>query len=284
MKLSELFVYLRMIVYFHRNPITYEIFYVGIGTKEKRANAMDRRNPYWKSYVNKYGRPVVQIVHPDLSKEKAKEWEVFYIKLLKRKCDGGPLTNITEGGDHHPTEYPEVIEKIKQKALPHLLKWMKENPEKNPSFTPEHSERMRKYNPMFNEATVKKISEINTGKKASDETRLKQSLLKKGKPSNQPKGYKHSPEVIERMRLINKEIVNRPEVKDKLRLSMFGKRNTSKHVPVIMIDPKNDITVMQFECAMDAGRYFGKPNTGNISSVCNGRRNVAFGYKWKYAS
>jgi len=51
-----------------------------------------------------------------------------------------------------------------------------------------------------------------------------------------------------------------------------------------MINPKTEIEIKRFECVRDAGIEFNKPNTGNIASVCNGRRNLAFGYKWKYAS
>ena len=88
---------------------------------------------------------------------------------------------------------------------------------------------------------------------------------------------------FEKLKIINKEIVNRPEVKAKLRLSMLGKRNTSRHRPILMLHCITGETIKYFECTRDAGKEFNKPNTGNIASVCNGRRNFAFGYKWKYA-
>lgn len=246
---------------------------------------MDRRNPYWKSYTNKYGKPVVQIVHRDLTNKKAKEWEIYYISLLKRKCDGGPLTNITEGGDHHPTEYPEVRKIIKEKSWPHLKRWLKENPEKNPVFKPENREWMKsKDHPIRSKEAREKVRQANLGKKASVETRMKQSLAKKGKPSNQPKGYKHSAETIERLKIINKEIASRPEVIAKNRLSKLGKRNKWRHTPVLMIDIKTNEIVKTFECIMDACKYFGKPKSSNVTSVIKGKRNQAFGHRWSLAS
>lgn len=227
-----------MVVYFHRNPKTLEIFYVGIGRK-RRAFESGGRNKIWQNYVKKHGERVVEIVHEGIDKEQAYALEVFYIKKFGLKKDGGSLVNITLGGES---------------------------------------------NPMHIDSCVEKVRRANIGKRASDETRAKQSLAKKNKPSNQPKGYRHSEEVVQKMKLINKEIVNRPDVKSKLRLSMLGKRNTAKHKSVLKIHPVTNELIQTYECAMDAGREFGKPNTGNIASVCNGRRPFAFGYKWSYAS
>lgn len=138
-------------------------------------------------------------------------------------------------------------------------------------------------NPMHHEHIRSKVALSNTGKKASAETKLKQSLLKKGKPSNQPVGYKHSPEVIAKLKIINKEIVNRPEVKAKLRLSMLGNRNISRHKKVSMIDINTGNTLNIFDCITDALRFLNVDlKSGNITSVCVGRRNNAYGYKWSY--
>ena len=48
-------------VYFHKNPITKEIFYVGIGNK-KRAWNFKNRNIHWLRYVGKYGKPIIEII------------------------------------------------------------------------------------------------------------------------------------------------------------------------------------------------------------------------------
>ena len=256
-----------MVVYFHRNPKTYEIFYVGIGSLSRRAYQFTgkSRNQYWHRYVSKYGNPVVQIVHSGISKAFAIKWEMFYIKLLGRVN----LCNLTDGGEI-PTN---------------LFEWHKNNPGRNFMQTPEGRLRLINNNPMHNPIAVEKIRIANTGKKTSYETRIKQSILKKGKPSNQPKGFKHSVETIEKLKFINKEIVNRPEVKAKLRLSMLGKRNVSKHVKVTMIDLKTNIPINTFDCITDALKHLGRDlKSGNITSACVGRRNNAYGYKWEYAA
>ncbi len=91
-----------MIVYFHRNPITFEIFYVGIASENgrcQRPHKLDNRNRYWTNTVKKYGGFIVQIVHNGLLKERACCWERFYIRLLGRKIDGGQLVNLALGGE-----------------------------------------------------------------------------------------------------------------------------------------------------------------------------------------
>lgn len=60
----------------------------------------------------------------------------------------------------------------------------------------------------------------------------------------------------------------------------YGKDNAAS-TPVICID-----TGRRFECAADAGRYYGSasvtPGT-NIRKCCLGLRPSAYGHKWKYA-
>ena len=240
---------------------------MGIGSLPARAYAstIKARNKYWHRYVNKYGKPVVQIVHFEVDKPTAIAWEIFYIKLFDRSN----LCNLTDGGEI-PTN---------------LFEWHRNNPGQNFMQTDEGRLRISQNNPMHMPHVVEKIRIANTGKRASDETRLKQSLLKKGKPSNQPKGYKHSPEVIAQLKIINREISNRPEVKAKLRLSMLGKRNYAKHKKVSMVDIKTNNVLKTFDCITDALKYLGIDlKSGNITSACVGRRNFAYGYKWQYAA
>jgi hypothetical protein len=101
-----------MIVYFHRNPITFEIFYVGIGT-EKRSKQKSHRNKHWHNYVAKYGHPVIQIVHNSVSKEDACTWEKHYIFLLGKKINGGQLVNIADGGETN-SGYKHSVEQKKK--------------------------------------------------------------------------------------------------------------------------------------------------------------------------
>lgn len=244
------------------------MFYVGIGSLPKRAFSftIKARNPYWHRYVNKYGKPVVQIVHFEVDKPTAIAWEIFYIKLFDRSS----LCNLTDGGEI-PTN---------------LFEWHKNNPGMNCMKRPEIVAKLSGENSSSKRPEVReKLRIANTGKRATDETKLKQSLHKKGKPSNQPKGYKHSPEVIAQLKIINRDISNRPEVKAKLRLSMLGKRNYAKHKKVSMVDIKTNNVLKTFDCITDALKYLGRDlKSGNITSACVGRRNFAYGYKWQYAA
>jgi len=52
-------------IYFHKNPITLEVFYVGIGSN-KRAWRFKERNTHWLRYVKKHGFPVVEIIKENL--------------------------------------------------------------------------------------------------------------------------------------------------------------------------------------------------------------------------
>ena len=91
-----------MIVYFHRHPITNDIFYVGIGKSKQRAYRFggNKRNQYWNNYVKKHGFPIVEIVHEVETRKEAAELEMKYINQYGRRIDGtGQLLNITIGGD-----------------------------------------------------------------------------------------------------------------------------------------------------------------------------------------
>lgn len=86
-------------VYRHRRLDSNEIFYVGVGKNEKRAYDKSRRNTYWKNIVNKTDYSI-EIVQKNLSKDNAKELEIFLIHLYGRKdLNTGNLCNMTDGGD-----------------------------------------------------------------------------------------------------------------------------------------------------------------------------------------
>ena len=86
-------------VYFHINPITKEVFYVGKG-KDKRAYGKNKRNQFWYNTVNKYGEPIVVIVKKNLSNKYALELEKAYIKIFgRRDLNEGCLVNLTNGGE-----------------------------------------------------------------------------------------------------------------------------------------------------------------------------------------
>lgn len=164
-----------MIVYFHRNPKTYDIFYVGIASEKGRVNRPYRssnRNKYWTHYVNKHGGFVVQIVHRGLSKEKAIYWERWYISLFGKKINGGSLVNLADGGETNygckkSKEQKLVLsERAKKRGTSHMMtKEAREKAIKNISKA----------------LTGKLVGELNPnyGKRWTDEMKKKLSEKKK---------------------------------------------------------------------------------------------------------
>lgn len=269
-----------MVVYFHRNPINYKIFYVGIGKKTQRAYVTKGRSLLWFDYVKQYGNPVIQIVHDEIENKSAKFWEIHYIKLLGKRINAtGELVNISDGGGTGSNLNADQ----KSAAITRLLNWIKANPEKNPMKREEVRAKYRgDKNPAKTPQARAKLRAANLGKKHSEETKRKQSLLKMGNTNK--RGSKLKPESIALMRITNKEIVNRPEVKAKLRLSMLGKKAPNR-TPINMLDIKTTHLLKTFDCVTDALIYLNKPiKAGNISAVCKGKRSHTFGYKWAYAS
>jgi hypothetical protein len=57
-----------------------------------------------------------------------------------------------------------------------------------------------------------------------------------------------------------------------------------KQKPVSMLDYNTKQEIKNFSSVSEACRYIGKDHTfaSTISSVCNGKRNSAFNYKWKW--
>lgn len=85
-------------LYFHFNPVKQEVFYVGIGDKN-RSTSKHNRSKWWKSTVAKYGFEV-QIIRDDLTWEQACVLETFWIKTFgRRDLKQGQLVNMTDGGD-----------------------------------------------------------------------------------------------------------------------------------------------------------------------------------------
>ena len=105
-------------MYTHRKADTYEVFYVGIGTTERRAYAFNKsRNQHWTNVYKKHG-VIVEIVASDISWEKACELEQLMIKEYGRKDLGlGSLVNMTDGGDGQVNPSIETREKSKKSRM-----------------------------------------------------------------------------------------------------------------------------------------------------------------------
>lgn len=89
-----------MLIYFHRNPKTFDIFYVGMSNNSKRPRRMkgSYRNKEWEKEIELNGRPIIQIVLDKLTIDEAIYWERYYISLLGKQINGGMLVNNSSGG------------------------------------------------------------------------------------------------------------------------------------------------------------------------------------------
>lgn len=105
-------------VYLHLNPQNSEVFYVGIGNRQ-RPTRFKNRSVFWNNYTNKYGKPLVYVLKDDCTWEEAVMMEISLIEHYKRICDGGCLVNLTLGGEgtlgYHPTE--ETLQKKRGKIV-----------------------------------------------------------------------------------------------------------------------------------------------------------------------
>lgn len=91
------------IVYIHRrkdidDPFL-NVFYIGIGKKERRAYVKYNRNAYWNNITNKYAYDI-EITHKSISWEEACSIEKYLISFYGRNDLGlGKLSNSTDGGE-----------------------------------------------------------------------------------------------------------------------------------------------------------------------------------------
>lgn len=210
------------IVYQHRKKGTDEVFYVGIGKTEKRAYSKRYRNSRWDNIVNKYDYDI-DILFRDLSWEEACAKEIELIKHYGRSdLNEGSLVNMTDGGDgtinyiyteeHRKkiSEAGKLWERPKGKKLTEEHKRKISESGKGRKLSPEHKERLRLSNLGNPSWTGKNLSEehkkkigdakrgkprpthvgeavakANSGRVTSVETRLKQSIARKGKPKSE---------------------------------------------------------------------------------------------------
>jgi hypothetical protein len=165
------------LLYRHIRLDTGETFYIGIGNK-KRPYVKYKRNNYWTNIVNKTEYKI-EILFDNLYWEEACELEKSLIWLYGRKDKGlGSLSNMTDGGEGSKGTIVKS-ETLSKKRLSML----------NKVRTPEHCLNISKsktgvnhhfYGKTFSESHRLKIGKSNTGRKRSNDSKLKMSLSKKG--------------------------------------------------------------------------------------------------------
>jgi len=254
-------------LYYHKNPNTKELFYIGIGTNKRAWDFTSGRNPHYKNYIKKHGEPIVDIIKENLTKEEACFLEIKLIAEHGRKGidSEGILLNKSIGG--------EIT------ALGNKL----------------------------TEEQKLKIKNSHLGKKQSEGTKLKRSNSSKGKPkpegfmdeemrekiSKGNKGKKHSkvhsnkgiPISEETKQKISKAN-SKPKppgfgnlIKSRIDYKLIGEKNSK---PILQLDQQNNI-IQEFKSIKDALEYFGKSiNNSCITACLKNRQKTAFGYVWKY--
>jgi len=179
-------------VYLHLRNDTNEIFYIGIGIKNRPYDS--GRNPYWNNIVNKYGY-TVKIVAENLSWKVACKLEIHLIKKYGRKDLGlGKLVNMTNGGDGSIG-----------------AKWSKESRIKLSKLNLGRT---------LSKETKEKLRIANTGKIRSEQTKLNISKAHIGNIN--------SPETRAKISKSNTGKICREETKIKISSSNFGKTRTEE--------------------------------------------------------
>jgi len=236
-------------VYRHICLSNNEIFYIGIGTHTRnnnyiRAHSVNNRNKIWHAYIKKHGEYKVEILHDEISREKACEIETELIKEFGRIVDNsGRLCNISFGGEK--TFYGMI------RTAEHCKKISESR--KGQSITNEAKQKMRdaKLGISRSIESKEKQSKTHTGFIHSEETKMKMSKAKKG--TQHAKGRIWKAESRELLAMHN-------------RIPVFCINNNKK-----------------YPSAKDAAKDLGIQDC-HIGSVCKGNRNSTHGYKFKYAS
>lgn len=168
----------KAILYQHRRLDTNEIFYIGIGNREKRAYEKHGRNQYWLNTVNKYGY-IVEILETGLSWESACAKEKELISFYGKKHLGtGILVNLSDGGEGNlgvpmtPYNKQKLSERNKGNTYGKGKKHNEKQREalirnnKNRVYTQEVREAMRQRNLGYKPTveTINKIKEAVKGK------------------------------------------------------------------------------------------------------------------------
>jgi hypothetical protein len=87
-------------VYIHHNPITNQIFYVGVGYKKRAWTFKWGHSKHYYNYVLKYGTPIVEIYKNNLTEDEAYQLEEQLISKYGRMGidKDGILVNKSSGG------------------------------------------------------------------------------------------------------------------------------------------------------------------------------------------
>lgn len=156
----------RFYIYVHNRLDTNLPFYIGKGCGG-RAFSKASRNKWWKNIVQKCGYEVI-IIEQNLSEEDAFELETQHIKLFRKL--GYELTNMTAGGEGASgyKHTHEALEKMRAFGL------TRTHTEESKAKMRASQASVQRPEGVMTKAVAAAVL-VNTGKKLSKETRVKQS-------------------------------------------------------------------------------------------------------------
>ena len=213
------------IVYLHRRNDTNKVFYVGIGEQERRAYRTDGRNDLWTKIYKKHGR-TVEIIHKDISFEDACDIEIKLIAFYRVFLGEKSLANFAIGGQRGNLGKTYTYEQRKNISVAQKKRF------ENSKEREKHKERLKK---VFNTPEyLKKRSEITKAMYEKDPTlrekarqktiqQIKQNpILKEILAENARKNWANE-EYRKKHREATIAAMNRPEIKEKIRISSTGR-------------------------------------------------------------
>lgn len=242
-----------------------------------------------KKAISKYGlenfkKEIVAICNTDEEAYTKENEEIEKVKawsnpMYYNMTDGGRGAGTGESNHWYGKTIPEEIKlKISKKLKNRYVG------ELNPFYGKKHSEEIKRKcfigesNPMYGrvgelnpfygkthtEESIQKIIFANKGRNISKETREK--LRKASMGENNPFYGRHHSE----------------ETKKKISDSMSGDKSAYSK-KVAMFNKDSGELINTFGSAREASRWLCKEGGhANISLVCNGKRQTAYGYKWEY--
>lgn len=206
--------------------------YIGKGTGRRAWSNGRKKSPKWWATYQKYGMPFVQIIKDGMTSQEALDFEIETIKKAREK--GVNLCNLTDGG-----------------------------------------EGLRGY--VASEETRQKMRILSTGRKKSPESiaKLKESL----------KGRIVSESTREKIRISNltRDFKHTPEMISKMKLAKQGKKGA--------LCPNSKKVFcsngMVFDSTFEAQNWlrangFEKAHAPRVASVCRHERKKAYKLVWSY--
>ena len=192
-----------------------EPFYVGMGSGRRWLKHEWRsHNPHVTSIILRAGGQVPKVqVRAGLMLSEALETEIALIGAIGRETNGGPLVNLTDGGDglfgyRYSDEQRAKMSKARKGR--NVWKLMK-----SPELAREKIRLARTGSTASADAKAK-MGASQRGRKHSAETRAKMSASQTGE-KHAMFGRKHSEDALERIRTATKGIPKSEETKSKMR-------------------------------------------------------------------